>query len=57
MLAVVDFTLESPHGPPLDHRLLPEAVLAELEEGGFTTELATESLPYQFVVLGRVPAP
>lgn len=54
MVVVVDFTLESRRGPPRDHRLAPETIMAELRAGGFTAELATETLPDQYVVLGRL---
>ena len=52
---VVDFTRESPTGPPVEHRLAPERVIAELTEGGLSAELAEESLPNQYVVIGRRP--
>jgi len=55
MVAIVDFTLESKRGPPPDHRLTPDTVMAELRAGGLTPELASESLPDQYVVLGRRP--
>jgi len=55
MVAIVDFTLESKRGPPPDHRLAPDTVMAELRAGGFTAELASESLPDQYIVLGRRP--
>ncbi|HEY8145164.1 MAG TPA: methyltransferase domain-containing protein, partial [Kofleriaceae bacterium] len=54
-VAIVDFTLESRRGPPRDHRLAPETVMAELRAAGFTTELASETLPDQYVVIGRRP--
>jgi SAM-dependent methyltransferase len=49
---VVDFTLESPHGPPAEHRIPPETVLAELRAGGLEPALVPESLPYQYAVRG-----
>lgn len=49
---IVDFTLESSHGPPKEHRLPPEAVIAELEKGGLRAEVVTETLPDQYVVRG-----
>lgn len=52
-LAIVDFTLESAEGPPPEHRVAPEKVLAELAEGGLVGEIATEGLPNQYVVLAR----
>jgi ubiquinone/menaquinone biosynthesis C-methylase UbiE len=50
---VVDYTRESEHGPPVQHRLLPEEVAAELEAGGLTPEILDETLPEQYVVAGR----
>ncbi len=50
---VVDLTRESPVGPPPEERLAPEQILKELAAGGFTVELAEETLPHQFVVVGR----
>jgi len=47
---VVDFTMDSPHGPPASMRLTAEQVAAELEAGGLTTEIVQETLPYQYVV-------
>jgi predicted methyltransferase len=55
MVAIVDFTLDARRGPPARHRLAPEKVMAELRAGGLTAELASESLPDQYVVLGRLP--
>lgn len=52
---VVDFTLESPVGPNKSHRLEAEAVIAELTAGGFAAELLEETLPNQYIVVGRRP--
>jgi ubiquinone/menaquinone biosynthesis C-methylase UbiE len=52
---VVDFALDSERGPPQEHRLSPEAVIAELKEGGLEAELLTETLPDQYVVRGSKP--
>ncbi len=49
---VVDFTMESPEGPPPTRRVSPEAVVAELTEGGFDARVVDETLPYQYVVVG-----
>jgi predicted methyltransferase len=54
VVLVVDFTAESPHGPPARMRLPPEQVGAELSAGGFEVEVLDESLPWQYVVRGRV---
>lgn len=55
MVVVVDFTQEAQHGPPKEHRLPPEKVAEELAAAGLTTEIAKESLPDQYVVLGKKP--
>jgi predicted methyltransferase len=48
---VVDFTLESELGPPVAHRLAPEQVVRELEQGGLRAEIiAAEQLPRQYMV-------
>ncbi len=49
---VVDYTLESKMGPPKQHRLAPEQVVAELEAGGLKAEILKEDLPEQYVVRG-----
>ena len=55
MIAVVDFTLESQRGPPKEHRLAPDQIAKELATAGLVTEVATETLPDQYVVLARAP--
>jgi predicted methyltransferase len=55
LLLVVDFTIESPHGPPPQMRLTDDTVRRELEAAGFATELLEEPLPYQYMVAGRLP--
>jgi ubiquinone/menaquinone biosynthesis C-methylase UbiE len=50
---VVDFTMETRRGPSPSHRLPPDRVIAELTAGGLVAEVATESLPDQYVVIGR----
>ncbi|RMH32486.1 MAG: methyltransferase domain-containing protein [Nitrospirae bacterium] len=52
---IVDFTSESPHGPPVSQRLRPEEVMAELQAGGFEVEILQETLPYQYIVAGERP--
>jgi cyclopropane fatty-acyl-phospholipid synthase-like methyltransferase len=53
---VVDFTLESDEGPPVEFRLPPEVVLSELNEAGLLAELLPSTLTKQYVVLGRRPS-
>ena len=55
LLLIVDFTMDSPEGPPTDRRLTRHAVVAELEAAGFVAEVLKESLPYHYLVAGRVP--
>ncbi len=51
VILIVDFTLESDMGPPRDHRLAPDQVIAELTEGGLQAALVKgEQLPKQYVV-------
>lgn len=52
---IVDFTLDSPHGPPRDHRLEPSLAISELEAGGMKAEQAAANLPHQWVVRARNP--
>jgi SAM-dependent methyltransferase len=51
-IAIVDFTQEAPHGPPRQHRLLPEAIIADLRAAGLDASLAPVELPDQFIVIG-----
>ena len=54
---VVDFTPESPLGPPVELRLPSSVVIEEMTGGGLEAELITgEDLPYQYVVVGRRPS-
>jgi len=51
---VVDFTKESPHGPPPHARVPPAEVMADLAAASLDAELVTGAgLPYQYVVAGR----
>jgi ubiquinone/menaquinone biosynthesis C-methylase UbiE len=56
-LVIVDFERASPHGPPPQHRLTAEEVLAELVAGGLVASQVEEELPYQYVVVGTAPSP
>jgi len=55
LLLIVDFTMDSPDGPPPTRRLARHTVAAELEAAGFVVQILEESLPYQYVIAGRVP--
>ncbi|MEQ8891458.1 MAG: methyltransferase domain-containing protein [Sandaracinaceae bacterium] len=52
---VVDFTEDSPHGPPEAMRLAAHAVLMELRSAGFEAEILETELPYQYAVRARRP--
>jgi len=52
---VVDFTHQSSHGPPVSQRLRSEEVMAELQAAGLDVEILKESLPDQYIVVGRRP--
>jgi ubiquinone/menaquinone biosynthesis C-methylase UbiE len=47
---VVDFTLAAERGPPKQHRVAPDAVIAELAQGGLRGELVEAGLPDQYVI-------
>ena len=55
-VAVVDFTLEATHGPPKELRLTADQIKKELTAAGLTAEIVTETLPDQYVVIGRKAA-
>jgi len=54
-VAVVDFKLDAPRGPPPKFRLAPEAIGAELAAAGLTVDPAPIDLPDQYIVIGRRP--
>jgi ubiquinone/menaquinone biosynthesis C-methylase UbiE len=48
---VVDFTMESPHGPPKHARLLPEAIAQDFMASGLETVVVKDAgLPHQYIV-------
>lgn len=52
-ITIVDFTKESPHGPPPAMRLSQEAITADLVAAGLKVTVHKDAgLPYQFVVTG-----
>ena len=52
-VAVVDFKLDATMGPPKQHRLAPEAIIADLADAGLDAKLALE-LTEQYVVIARL---
>jgi SAM-dependent methyltransferase len=53
LIAVVDFKLDAKMGPPREHRLAPEAIVADLRAAGLKAEVAPVELQEQYVVIGR----
>lgn len=50
-VAVIDFRLDSPVGPPRRHRVAPEAVLEEMRAAGYRLAERHEFLPHQFFLV------
>ncbi len=53
-VAVVDYTKEAPFGPPPQHRLSAEEVVAELVASGMRATILTEDLEHQYIVIGSL---
>jgi SAM-dependent methyltransferase len=52
-LYVVDFTMETKHGPPPAHRLESSVVVEDLRSAGFEVRVDTEVLSEQYIVIAR----
>lgn len=52
---VVDFNVDSPRGPPEKHKLPPEEVQDTLQKAGLHAEAVAETLPDQYIVVGKKP--
>lgn len=50
-LAIVDFRIEAPEGPPPERRIAPERVIAELEQAGYALVARHEFLPRQYFLV------
>ena len=50
-VAIIDFTRNSPTGPPVDQRLPPESVAAEMERAGYRLVRAPDFLPQQYFLV------
>jgi ubiquinone/menaquinone biosynthesis C-methylase UbiE len=53
-VVIVDYTKDSPSGPPPRERIAPEQVAKELAAGGLDPEIVVETLPRQYIVVGKV---
>ena len=50
-IAIVDFKLDSPTGPPVKHRIPPDQVKAEMERAGYRLHEQPDFLPNQYFLL------
>jgi len=50
-IVIIDFTLESPEGPPPPARIAPERVVAELKGAGYTLAKQHRFLPNQYFLI------
>jgi SAM-dependent methyltransferase len=50
-LAIVDFKLDSPQGPPPQHRVPPEKAIAELAAAGYSLVERHDLLPWQYFLI------
>ena len=50
-VAIVDFRLDSPTGPPREHRIAPEQVKAEMDRAGYRLTNEPGFLPYQYFLV------
>jgi predicted methyltransferase len=52
-LAIIDFRMDSPAGPPKSARIAPERVKEELKRAGYTLTEEHAFLPYQYFLMFR----
>ena len=52
-VAIVDFRMDSPEGPPVGMRLAPEAVRAEMEAAGYALAGSVDGLARQYMLIFR----
>jgi SAM-dependent methyltransferase len=56
-VAIVDFKSDAPEGPPLEHRISPEQVTAELRAAGYSLVATHQFLPRQYFLVFQARAP
>lgn len=54
-LVIVEFDLTAERGPPKEHRLAPETIIAELAAAGLSAKLSPTTLPDQYLIEARKP--
>jgi cyclopropane fatty-acyl-phospholipid synthase-like methyltransferase len=50
-LSIIDFKIDSPEGPPAEHRIQPDQIREELKSAGFEQTKSIDILPYQFFLM------
>ena len=50
-IAIIDFRLDSPTGPPVQHRIPPEQVKTEMERAGYRLAEQPDFLPHQYFLV------
>jgi len=56
-LAIIDFKVDAPEGPPPEHRILPEKATAELNAAGYSLVATHQFLPRQYFLVFQAKAP
>ena len=56
-LAIVDFRMDAQEGPPVEHRIPPERVTAELEQAGYAQVATHGFLPRQYFLVFQKKMP
>lgn len=56
-VAIIDFRMDSPYGPPAAGRVAPDRVKAELKRAGYVLDREHGFLPYQYFLVFRAPSP
>lgn len=56
-IAIIDFRMDSPEGPPKHSRIAPEQVVAEMTRAGYVLAERHEFLPRQYFLVFRLSAP
>ncbi len=56
-VAIIDFRLDSPQGPPVSARLAPDKVRAEMADAGYVLVQEHSFLPHQYFLVFRASGP
>ena len=54
-VAIIDFRMDAPEGPPKTARIAPEQVKAEFKRAGYTLDREHGFLPHQYFLVFRLP--